>query len=59
MKIPGIGTVEEDGHNSADESTTYQLIKACYCCCLVGLLQIVHQLSCKSGNNRATAWLVQ
>ena len=29
MKIPDIGTVKEDGHNSdADESTTYRLIKA-------------------------------
>ena len=29
MKIPDIGTVEEDGHNrDADESTTYQLIEA-------------------------------
>ena len=29
MNIPDIGTVEEDGHNSAaDESTTYRLIKA-------------------------------
>ena len=30
IKIPDIGTVEEDGHNSdADKSTTYRLIKAC------------------------------